>query len=67
MNNEEIEFNEFMLKLEHKALETQNDFNNLSDNNKSKVIATINKIIEINGASGLLNYLSNGMGNYRNY
>ena len=66
MSKEEQDFFEFMAKLEHKALETQKDFNNLSDNNKTKVIAAINKIIEVNGISGLLNYLSTGIGDYKN-
>lgn len=60
MSREEQDYIEFMAKLEHKVIETQNDFNKLSDNNKTKVITTINKNIEANGILGLLNFLSHG-------
>lgn len=58
-SNEEKEYNEFMTKVIQKARETQNDFNKLSDNNKLKVKTAINQIIQVQGFSGLMNYLNN--------
>ena len=66
MDKEEQAFIEFMAKLEQKAIETHNDFNNLSDNNKLRVMTIIMQVFEKQGVVGLMNYLSNGIGNNRN-
>lgn len=63
MNKEEQEFNEFMAKFQHKANEIQKDFNNLSDNNKAKVMEVMLNLVWTKGFAEFIN----GIGNYKNY
>lgn len=59
MNKEEYDFNEFMIKFQHKIDELQTDFNNLSDNNKAKVFNLLNQYMTISGITEFINILGN--------
>lgn len=59
MNKEEYDFNEFMIKFQHKIDELQKDFNNLSDNNKAKVFNLLNQYMTISGITEFINILGN--------
>lgn len=66
-SNEEQEFNQFMLKLSQKALETRNDYIKLSDRNKAKVMDVLKQKIQIEGLIEFLNYLADGEENLGNH
>ena len=65
-SNEEHEFNRFMQKASQKAIEVRNDFNNLSDRNKSRVINTLKSLGQFDVLINILNYFTDDKGNLGN-
>lgn len=58
MYKEDQELNEFMVKLAHKIKEIQDDYNNLSNNNKIKANEWAKNIVQTQGIIGLINYFN---------
>ena len=57
IQEENYEFEKFMIESTHKAKEIQRDFNRLSDYNKNRVIGEVDKIFAAKGLVGVWKYL----------
>ena len=62
MNSQE-EYNEFMAKLAFKTHEVQQDYNDLSEENKKKVLRELSDAIAVNGVAVLLDQLAKRLRN----
>ena len=58
IQEEQYEYEKFMIELAHKVQEIQWDFNNLSDENKNRVGNEVMRALMLNGVVGVSEYLN---------
>ncbi len=57
IQEEQYEYDKFMLELAHKAQEVQQDYNKLSDENKCRVKNELEKTLAVRGLAGVLQHI----------
>ncbi|MBQ7863117.1 MAG: hypothetical protein IJ353_01485 [Lachnospiraceae bacterium] len=57
VQEEQHEYEKFMIKLAHKAQEVQKDFNVLSETNQSRVLSEVNNMLNARGLVGVLKHI----------
>lgn len=58
MTTEEQEYNNFMADISEKAIDLQNKYNNLSENNKRKFLLYIEPMVRAGGVQGFMNQMN---------
>ncbi len=58
MTTEEQEYNNFMADISEKAMDLQNKYNKLSDNNKRKFLLYIEPMVRAGGIQGFMNQMN---------
>ncbi len=58
MITEEQEYNNFMADISEKAMDLQNKYNKLSDNNKRKFLQYIEPMVRAGGIQGFMNQMN---------
>lgn len=58
IQDEQIEYEKFMIELAHKAQETQKDFDKLSEANKSRVLNELEKVFTARGLAGVMEHIN---------
>lgn len=58
MLTEEQEYNNFMADISEKAMDLQNKYNKLSDNNKRKFLQYIEPMVRAGGIQGFMNQMN---------
>ena len=58
MTTEEQEYNSFMADISEKAMDLQNKYNKLSDNNKRKFLQYIEPMVRAGGIQGFMNQMN---------
>lgn len=58
MLTEEQEYNNFMAVISEKAMDLQNKYNKLSDNNKRKFLQYIEPMVRAGGIQGFMNQMN---------
>ncbi len=57
MTVEEQEYNNFMIDISEKAIDLQNKYNKLSENNKQKFLLYIEPMVRAGGIQGFMNQM----------
>lgn len=58
IQDEQIEYEKFMIELVHKTQETQKDFDKLSEANKSRVLNELEKVFTARGLVGVMEHIN---------
>lgn len=58
IQQEQYEYDKFMLKLTNKSREIQEDFDKLSQNNKYRVKNELEKVLAVRGLTGVMEHIN---------